>query len=156
MGAEGKYDLRLAPSELEGSGVLVHPSLAVATSGSPTSSPNAPLVGNDRPNRLSRAGAVHLPSSESGSNAKNAAAGGSVLASRRKCSSTPSLPQATTDPPKTSVAACDQASSDDNLTAKVSWLVGSCERGAGSLMWICPPTVRPISFLGAAGGRDGR
>lgn len=43
----------------------------------------------------------------------------SVLTSR-KCSSTPSLPQATTDTHKHSVAASDQAASDDNLTAKVS------------------------------------
>lgn len=45
--------------------------------------------------------------------------GTSVLTSR-KCSSTPSLPQATTDIHKPSVAASDQAASDDNLTAKVS------------------------------------
>ena len=44
--------------------------------------------------------------------------GGSVLTSR-KCSSTPSLPQATTDTRGPSVAAFDQAASDDNLTAKV-------------------------------------
>lgn len=45
--------------------------------------------------------------------------GTSVLTSR-KCSSTPSLPQATTDIHKHSVAASEQAASDDNLTAKVS------------------------------------
>ena len=48
--------------------------------------------------------------------------GTSVLTSR-KCSSTPSLPQATTDIHKHSVAASEQAASDDNLTAKVLAIV---------------------------------
>lgn len=43
---------------------------------------------------------------------------GSVLTSR-KSSSTPSLPDATENQPKTSVASTEQAASADNLAAKV-------------------------------------
>lgn len=61
-----------------------------------------------------------MGSNEKNSNNSNNISGSSVLTSR-KCSSTPSLPQATTDTTKSSVAASDQASSDDNLTAKVNF-----------------------------------
>lgn len=56
----------------------------------------------------------------SNSNSSNdSKAVGSVLTSR-KSSSTPSLPDATENQPKTSVASTEQAASADNLAAKVT------------------------------------
>lgn len=47
--------------------------------------------------------------------------GGTSVLTSRKSSSTPSLPDATENHAKTSVASTEQAASADNLAAKVWW-----------------------------------
>ena len=139
MGAEGKYDLKLAGTYDPESGQLLSssPSTSVSTSGvSPVkNSANVTTVSSSSSGvqllSQSSGGAeattvvvtnqksAKAVRAEIGSNSKNnLKSGGSVLTSR-KCSSTPSLPQATTSD-ASSVAASDQASSDDNLSAKVA------------------------------------
>ncbi|KAB7498063.1 E3 ubiquitin-protein ligase HECTD1 [Armadillidium nasatum] len=134
MGAEGKFDLKLAPPSVDSEGVTNQQatvtSTPVSSSLSPITSPNVSsnvtsslqvsgqnsnLLGGNQ--KLSKAARSEMGSNEKNSNNSNNISGSSVLTSR-KCSSTPSLPQATTDTTKSSVAASDQASSDDNLTAK--------------------------------------
>ncbi|KAK7791453.1 hypothetical protein R5R35_010932 [Gryllus longicercus] len=97
MGAEGKYDLKLA-SGFDGEQSLT---AAAAVTGTPSG-----------PSAASKSG-------HNGRGSKNCAESGkgSVLTSR-KSSSTPSLPDATEGQPKTSVASTDQAASADNLAAK--------------------------------------
>lgn len=90
MGAEGKYDLKLA-SDAE-----------------PSSTPAKPATPTGK----------WTKNTNSNSNSSNdSKAVGSVLTSR-KSSSTPSLPDATENQPKTSVASTEQAASADNLAAK--------------------------------------
>uniref|UniRef100_A0A1B6DIC7 E3 ubiquitin-protein ligase n=1 Tax=Clastoptera arizonana TaxID=38151 RepID=A0A1B6DIC7_9HEMI len=85
MGAEGKYDLKLA-SEADSTSSSIKPS-----------TPSGKWVKN--------------------SNANDSKSVGSVLNSR-KSSSTPSLPDATENQARSSVASTDQAASADNLAAK--------------------------------------
>lgn len=59
------------------------------------------------------------------SNTNDSKSVGSVLTSR-KSSSTPSIPDATENQPKSSVASTDQASSADNLAAKVRFKCDIC------------------------------
>nr|CAD7398859.1 unnamed protein product [Timema cristinae] len=100
MGAEGKYDLRLAPvletDMLTGASVIA----------SATANAAKPAVGS---------GAA--VSGKGGRNVPDSAKSTSVLTSR-KSSSTPSLPDATENHSKTSVASTEQAASADNLAAK--------------------------------------
>ncbi|KAG8236031.1 hypothetical protein J437_LFUL015409, partial [Ladona fulva] len=88
MGAEGKFDLKLAPS-FDGE---THAQSAAAVSSNP-------------------------PSGRGSKNVTDASKSTSVLTSR-KSSSTPSLPDATENLNKTSVASTEQAASADNLAAK--------------------------------------
>ncbi|XP_063240551.1 E3 ubiquitin-protein ligase HECTD1 isoform X2 [Bacillus rossius redtenbacheri] len=95
MGAEGKYDLRLAPGfEAD---ILAGAPVAVAAN-------KVAVFSTGAPSRSSR-------------NITDSAKSASVLTSR-KSSSTPSLPDATDNHSKASVASTDQAASADNLAAK--------------------------------------
>ncbi|XP_043220195.1 E3 ubiquitin-protein ligase HECTD1-like [Amphibalanus amphitrite] len=130
MGAEGKFDLCLAPGydpeASAGSGAA-----AVATTRSPTvtvapapATAATAATGAAAAATASTAKVGAPPSSAAGPSPAAAAAGGaakskprqSVLTSR-KSSSTPSLPEATTDDMH-SVASTEQAASADNLAAK--------------------------------------
>ncbi|XP_066988994.1 E3 ubiquitin-protein ligase HECTD1 isoform X6 [Macrobrachium rosenbergii] len=109
MGAEGKYDLKLAPGyDPESPQVPV-----VSSTISGTSSNTATTASSACTATIT----TTIKSTKVVSTDVNQ--GTSVLTSR-KCSSTPSLPQATTDIHKHSVAASEQAASDDNLTAKAA------------------------------------
>ncbi|PNF13783.1 hypothetical protein B7P43_G12447 [Cryptotermes secundus] len=97
MGAEGKYDLKLAAGYDTSSGSeAVAPGTSVGTGKSSGGS--------------------------SGKGSKNIAdstkSGGTSVLTSRKSSSTPSLPDATENHSKTSVASTEQAASADNLAAK--------------------------------------
>ncbi|XP_046388843.1 E3 ubiquitin-protein ligase Ufd4 isoform X5 [Ischnura elegans] len=105
MGAEGKYDLKLAPG-FDGE---AH---AQSASAAPLSSISVPPPGSTK----STQGTVVM-GVRSGKNVTDTSKSSSVLASR-KSSSTPSLPDATDNHNKTSVASTDQAASADNLAAK--------------------------------------
>ena len=98
MGAEGKYDLRLAPS--------YDPDVQQSTAGASSNSGAAKALKT-----------INLDKSSS----KSSTPTGSVLTSR-KSSSTPSLPEATDigGRPKPSVASTEQATSVDNLTTSAT------------------------------------
>nr|XP_045592410.1 E3 ubiquitin-protein ligase HECTD1-like isoform X9 [Procambarus clarkii] len=110
MGAEGKYDLKLAP----GYDPEFPQVSTVASTMSSTSSNTATTV-------TSSASIATITTAIKSTKvvSTDVTQGTSVLTSR-KCSSTPSLPQATTDLHKHSLAASEQAASDDNLTAKAA------------------------------------
>ncbi|XP_069182470.1 E3 ubiquitin-protein ligase HECTD1 isoform X17 [Procambarus clarkii] len=110
MGAEGKYDLKLAP----GYDPEFPQVSTVASTMSSTSSNTATTV-------TSSASIATITTAIKSTKvvSTDVTRGTSVLTSR-KCSSTPSLPQATTDLHKHSLAASEQAASDDNLTAKAA------------------------------------
>ncbi|XP_037777224.1 E3 ubiquitin-protein ligase HECTD1-like isoform X5 [Penaeus monodon] len=110
MGAEGKYDLKLAPGYDPESPQVSIVSTGISSSSSNTSTTSAPA--SSIPTITTAIKTTKVVSTE-------VSQGTSVLTSR-KCSSTPSLPQATTDTHKHSVAASEQAASDDNLTAKAA------------------------------------
>nr|CAD7452850.1 unnamed protein product [Timema tahoe] len=112
MGAEGKYDLRLAP------GLETDMPTGAAVIASATANAAKPAVGS---------GAA--ASGKGGRNVPDSAKSTSVLTSR-KSSSTPSLPDATENHSKTSVASTEQAASADNLAAKV--LIISIKRDSRS------------------------
>lgn len=97
MGAEGKYDLKLAAGyDTSSSSEAVTPGTSVGTGKS-----SAASAGKGSKNMADSTKSV----------------GTSVLTSR-KSSSTPSLPDATENHSKTSVASTEQAASADNLAAK--------------------------------------
>lgn len=101
MGAEGKYDLKLAAG--------YDPEANAAASG--TTSASSPTVSTLRSMRASTSESI---SSKGGS-------GGNAVSSLtgRKSSSTPSLPEAT-EGKTASVASTEQAASADNIVAKVN------------------------------------
>ncbi|XP_045131794.1 E3 ubiquitin-protein ligase HECTD1-like isoform X13 [Portunus trituberculatus] len=155
MGAEGKYDLKLAPGYDPESPQVASVTSTGTSSTSNTAASSAPQssittisttvrstkclpqlhvagqLTNAESERLLRQGRgpptcyrtnlqyCGLLSDVSRVVSTDVTQGTSVLTSR-KCSSTPSLPQATTEIHKHSVAASEQAASDDNLTAKAA------------------------------------
>ncbi|KAG7160057.1 E3 ubiquitin-protein ligase HECTD1-like [Homarus americanus] len=110
MGAEGKYDLKLAPGYDPES-----PQVSTVTSTISSASSNTAITAASSGSIATITTAIKSTKVVS----TDVTQGTSVLTSR-KCSSTPSLPQATTDIHKHSVAASEQAASDDNLTAKAA------------------------------------
>nr|CAD7263991.1 unnamed protein product [Timema shepardi] len=117
MGAEGKYDLRLAPvletDMLTGAAVI-----ASATANA--AKPAGAAVSGKLLLLLGVVGSWYScveQYGKSGRNVPDSAKSTSVLTSR-KSSSTPSLPDATENHSKTSVASTEQAASADNLAAK--------------------------------------
>ncbi|KAK3859367.1 hypothetical protein Pcinc_034518 [Petrolisthes cinctipes] len=102
MGAEGKYDLKLAPGYDPDAPQVTAPTSATSTT---TATPVTTITTSIKSTKVVSTEVTQGTTS--------------VLTSR-KCSSTPSLPQATTDTHKHSVAASEQAASDDNLTAKAA------------------------------------
>ncbi|KAK8751081.1 hypothetical protein OTU49_012922 [Cherax quadricarinatus] len=109
MGAEGKYDLKLAPGyDPE------FPQVSTITSSISTTSSNTATT------TTSASIATITTAIKSTKVVSTDVTQGTSVLTSRKCSSTPSLPQATTDVHKHSVAASEQAASDDNLSAKAA------------------------------------
>lgn len=97
MGAEGKYDLKMATG------------YDTSNTSDPVASGTSVLSGKSATNSAAKSSKNMVDTTKSG--------GTSVLTSR-KSSSTPSLPDATENHAKTSVASTEQAASADNLAAK--------------------------------------
>lgn len=142
MGAEGKYDLRLAPSYDPEAAQQQAP----ASSSSSKTSSTLKTMNLDK----SSTSLVTSVKSTTPMSTLTSTGAGSVLAGSRKSSSTPSLPEAT-GVVKSSVASTEQATSVDNLLTSAA----AASAVADSVLSLASAEAGLVSFERARGDSTG-
>ncbi|XP_057377283.1 E3 ubiquitin-protein ligase Ufd4-like [Daphnia carinata] len=137
MGAEGKYDLRLAPSYDPEAAQQQTPATSSKTPSS--SSSTLKTMNLDKPSSASVKSSTPISTGA-----------GSVLAGSRKSSSTPSLPEAT-GAVKSSVASTEQATSVDNLLTSAA----AASAVADSVLSLASAEAGLVSFERVRGDSTG-
>jgi E3 ubiquitin-protein ligase HECTD1 len=150
MGAEGKYDLRLAPSyDPEAAAQQQQQQQTSATSASGKTPSALKTINLDKSsNSLATAVKSSTPTSTSSTGP------GGVLTGSRKSSSTPSLPEAT-GVVKPSVASTEQATSVDNLLTSTSSAAAAASAVADSVLSLASAEAGLVSFERVRGDSTG-